>query len=218
VAQVRGLTVPAGSYTVTAFFLGQIPYGNGLVATVTDDRYLPSSVRTTLVFSPNPPSCDLTSSGIDDQGRRFIEVTVRDATSGLASISIIEQNNIIVSVPVFANGIQRALIVRGTKVNQSLSSQLGLEVVNVAGKVTDCDPVAVVLGSRGESRSATVHNVTPDEHLVVIYNGDPGVRNLRVRVNRETWQMLGLRPGEVRTLDIASALKSNGHKTVTLTA
>ena len=218
VAQLRGLTVPSGTYTVTAYFLGQIPYGAGLFATVTDDRYNPSSVRSTLVFNPNPPSCDLTNAGIDDQGRRFIEVTVRDAVSGLASVSTTEMNNLTVNIPTFANGLQTALIVRATKVDQSQSSQLGLEVVNVAGKITDCDPVAVVLGGRGESRSTTVENVVPEEHFVVVYNGDPGIRSLRVRVNRHTWQINGLRPGEVRTLDIAQALKANGRNTVTLTA
>ena len=170
------------------------------------------------MFNPTPPSCDLTNAGTDAQGKRFIEVTVRDAVSGLASVTTTERRNLTVSIPSFVNGLRAGLILRATRINQAVGGQVGFEVVNVAGKITDCDPVSVVVGGAGEPRSATVHNVTPTEHFVVVYNDDPGLRSLRVRVNHRTWQIHGLRPGEVRTLDIAQALNAKGRNTVTVTA
>jgi hypothetical protein len=39
---------------------------------------------------------------------------------------------------------------------------------------------------------------------------------LRVKVNQYTWRVRGLRPGEVRTLDIARALHFDEPNTITL--
>jgi hypothetical protein len=219
VAQLRGLTVPPGTYNLTAYFLGKVPHSTGAFGTVVDDRYAPSSISTRIVFAPTPPACDLTNAGIDPvTQQRFIEVTVQDPSSGLVSVSTTELVNATVSLPDFVNGVQTPLIVRAIKIDQTLPSQLGLEVVNAAGSVTFCDPVAVVVGGRGEPKSATVTNIKPQEHFVVIYNGKPGIRTLHVKVNHLTWQVRQLRPGEVRTLDIARALNPKGPNTVTVTA
>jgi hypothetical protein len=224
VAQLRIPTgaVPAGTYTLTAYFLGKVPHDTGAFGMVTDDRYSASSATTTITFDPSPPACDLTNAGIDGQGQAFIEVSVGDGNSGLVSVNTTELVNATVSIPSFANGVlsppNAPLVVRATKVDQTQGAQLGLEVVNAAGSITDCDPVAVAVGGRGEPRTVTVKSVKPKEHFLVIYNGSPGIRNLQVKVNRFTWEVRELKPGEVRTLDIARALNARGTNTVKLTA
>jgi transglutaminase-like putative cysteine protease len=72
------------------------------------------------------------------------------------------------------------------------------------------------LDSRGVHSKITVYDVKPEEHFVVIYNGQPGLSGLRVKVNQSTWRVRGLRPGEVRTLDIARALHFDEPNTITL--
>jgi hypothetical protein len=216
VAQLRGLTVPAGTYKLTAYFLGKVPHdGIETFATLVDDRYSASSVTTTVAFDPAPARCDLTPPSI---AGGFIEVTVEDRNSGLVSVTATELVNATLTfTPArFVNGYRGVVTARATKIDRALSSQLGLQVVNAAGKVTYCDPVSVVLDSRGVHSKITVYDVKPEEHFVVIYNGQPGLSGLRVKVNQYTWRVRGLRPGEVRTLDIARALHFDEPNTITL--
>jgi hypothetical protein len=214
VGRLSGLTVPPGSYSVTVRFLGQVPYDDtGLTANIVDERYSPSSATTTLVVDRTPPRCDLTSV---DPDKQIIAVEIQDASgSGLASVSATELVNATLSIPTYDAGVLSALKVTATKIDPNLASQLGLEVVDVAGNVTFCDPVAVLVGA---PRSVTIRDVKSSEHFVVIYNGRPGLHGLQVKVNRRTWHVQGVRPGEVRTLDIAPALYTDDHNTVILTA
>ena len=57
VAQLRGLNLPAGTYTVTAYFLGVIPFDTGKVANPSDERYSASVVSKTVVADVVRPSC-----------------------------------------------------------------------------------------------------------------------------------------------------------------
>ena len=217
VAQLGGFSVPAGSYTLTARFLGLIPLGNGQSTTITDDRYSESSTATgsNVVPDVTQPSCDLTF--VDPNGS-YIQVTVQDLESGLQSIGVTEANNVTIDPFTYSAGLQTPVVITARKVIAGQPSQLGLEVTDVAGNVTRCDPIAVQVGGSGESHSVTVHNVRQTEHFVSIYNGRPGLRRLRVTVNNRVYQIHHLGPGEVRTLDIAGALHGGIDNTVTLTA
>jgi hypothetical protein len=53
---------------------------------------------------------------------------------------------------------------------------------------------------------------------VAIYNNTPGLRQLDIRVNGELFRVTRLHNGEVRTIDVAKALKPGTHNTVVLTA
>jgi hypothetical protein len=207
VAQLRGLTLPTGAYTVTAYFLGDIPFDTDKVAKLSDARYLPSSVSTTLVPDKARPTCLITAVGIDPAtGQRFIQVTVQDKDSGLASVSATRLTNATLSIPDYAAGIQTPIVVTAYRVNPALGTVVSLEVVDVAGNVTNCDPALLEVGGRGEARTATASDILPTERYVTVYNGRPGVNRLEIIVNKRTFAVNGLKAGEVRTIDIGKAL------------
>ncbi len=58
----------------------------------------------------------------------------------------------------------------GTKVNQSLASELALQVTDVAGNVTDCDPV--IVNALGLTK-VDVTNVPTAEHVVTVIQRQP---------------------------------------------
>ncbi len=211
VAQLRGLNLPAGSYTVTAYFLSPdkpdgIPFGGGKFS-VSDDRYSPSMATSTLVSDKTGPSCAITAVGTSG-GQRFINITVQDRSpgSGLASVSATRLTNATLSVPDFAVGTQSPLTVTAYRTLSTLGTVISLEVVDVAGNVTNCDPALLEVGGRGEARTATASDILPNERYVTVYNGRPGVSRLEIVVNKRTFEMNGLKAGEVRTIDIAKGL------------
>jgi hypothetical protein len=207
VAQLRGLNVPAGTYTVTAFFLGAIPFDTGGLANLSDERYSASSVSTTLVADKAGPTCSITAVGIDPGTlRRFISITFQDKGSGLASVSATRLTNAVLSIPPYVAGTQAPLIVTAYRVNQALGTVVSLEGVDAAGNVTNCDPALLEVGGRGEARTATASDILPTERYVTVYNGRPGINRLDIVVNKRTFEIDGLKPGQVRTIDIAKGL------------
>ena len=70
-------------------------------------------------------------------------MTAQDTASGIKTIVVTTKVNTNVTWPAFVQGTTSPVVVTGTKINQSLASQLALRVTDVAGNVTDCDPVIV---------------------------------------------------------------------------
>jgi hypothetical protein len=161
------------------------------------------------------PSCAITATGTDASGRKFIEITVEDNESGLASIQVTKSTNANTVVPPFAPGTNDPVVVRSTKIDQSKSSTVELRVTDVAGNVTICDPVIdLVIRERGEPANKSYTGLPAAEHFVTITNGDPGVQRIDVTVNGQTWKLTGLRDNEVRTLDVASAMVAGNNNTI----
>lgn len=165
------------------------------------------------------PSCELTATGTDSAGKKYIEVTAEDDESGIASILVTKSTNANTVVPPFTPGTTDPVVVRGTKINNSKSSSIELRVTDVAGNVTVCDPViTLVVREAGKPESQTHTGIPAIEHNVLIENGDPGVNRLDVTVNGQTWKLTGLKAGQVSTLDVASAMNPGNDNTITLTA
>ena len=163
------------------------------------------------------PVCQVQS--IDPGPPTRLDVFVQDARSGIAGIQVLESANATVAIPSFQAGTNEPLIVTGTKIDQALSSRVRLRVTDLAGNVTDCDPVLTQeVRETGKPDSSTYAGIPPEEHVLTVYNGDPGLRMLAVDVNGRKFNMTGLRPGEERTLDVASAITPGRDSTFTLTA
>jgi hypothetical protein len=62
----------------------------------------------------------------------------------------------------------------------------------------------------------TVAGLTPEQHVVRVQNGTPGLRSVRLTVNGRVLPILILRDGEVRTLDIARFLRPGATNVVRL--
>lgn len=164
------------------------------------------------------PVCELDNMGVDSDGRKYIEVFTQDEGSGLASIDVTKAVNVTVDIPAFSEGATDPVIVRATKVDQDASSQLALEVTDVVGNMTACDPVDVTAGrSRGQPSTYSWDDIPQEWHLVDVQNFDPGLTNIQLRVNGDVYEIAGLKDGESRQLDIAASLH-DGDNSVSLTA
>jgi hypothetical protein len=166
------------------------------------------------------PSCALKLVGTDSTGHTFIQIAVQDSGSGLKSIVVTEHNNANVAVPSFTPATTELLIVTATKINQAKSSQVALQVTDQAGNITNCDPILTEVGRDGPGGapvSETFHHVARGESRLQITNGTPGVSRLKVTVNGRDFEVRGLDDGEVRSLDVGSAMR-RGNNTITITA
>jgi hypothetical protein len=159
-----------------------------------------------------PPSCALTATITGPP--KQIQVTVRDTGSGLASIVVTKAVNDTVSIPSFTAGTTSPVVVTATKVDQSKSSTLALQVKDQAGNVTNCDPTTTTVVR--EPRGQTLSGIDGSEHFLTIQNGTPGLKSLVARVNGTTFAANNLKPGEKRTIDISSALKTGDTNAVQL--
>jgi len=72
--------------------------------------------------------------------------------------------------------------------------------------------------SPGKPASVTVDNLARAEGHVAIRDGTPGIQNVSVVVNGTHFEVEGLRNGEVRTLDVSSAMIPGDANTMTFTA
>ena len=160
----------------------------------------------------NPPSCRLTTTTPS-----YIDVTVQDRETGLATIQVLKSVNATVNVPPFFAGTRSPVVVRATKIDLTKTSNVELQITDVFGNVTRCDPALLTLTSGGESPERLLLDGVPAaEHLVTIDNGTPGLRRISITANGIPFLVSGLRDGETRNVDIESALKSGQSNRVEL--
>jgi hypothetical protein len=181
------------------------------------------------VKDTTPPSCTLTSTGTNAAGEKYVVVTVLDAQSGLKSITVTELTNATAQVGAYRSGITlvptqvdtplhptTAVNVTATKINQSLSSQVALTVVDAVGNTTNCDPVLATLSdpAHGDAGWQVFSNLDQSESKVRITNDRPGLRKVVVVVNGRRFTADNLRADEVRLLDVARAMRPGDDNTI----
>jgi hypothetical protein len=163
-----------------------------------------------------PPSCTLTAvlPGPPTQ----IKVTTQDTGSGLASITPLISTNAVVTFSL-TPGTTDPVVVTGTKIDQSKKAQVMLEVKDVAGNTTTCDPVLTLLvRENGKPVTETLTDIPDIESQITIANGSPGIKNLLVTVNGVAFRVNGLKDFEERSFDVSSAMHEGDNNTITLTA
>jgi hypothetical protein len=160
------------------------------------------------------PACELTG-----KSATGVEVTAEDDGSGIAQIEVTQSVNANVAVPPFTAGTTDPLVVTATKVNPSLKSQVALRVTDVAGNVTECDPVLLLLSKTEHGAvEVTVTDLPDAEHFVTLMNGDPGMRRVAVWVNGERFVERNLAPGEERSFDVAAAMEPGNDNVIAIKA
>ena len=75
-------------------------------ATVTDQAGNVQTIILIVNLDRGPPTWNISASGTDASGRRWLEVTIDDAASGLASVTMAALANAELDIPVFASGAQ----------------------------------------------------------------------------------------------------------------
>jgi hypothetical protein len=148
------------------------------------------------------PSCALT--GVISGPPKQIEITVQDTGSGLGSVVVTTSTNATTPVPAFTVGTTAPVVVTATKVDQSAGAEVALKVTDVAGNVTNCDPLLTTV-ARGDASVQTYTGIPRAESRVLITNGNPGLRTLTVTVNGTAFKV-SLASGATRKLNVSSAM------------
>jgi hypothetical protein len=98
------------------------------------------------------------------------------------------------------------VVVTATKINQSLSSQISLRVLDAAGNVTNCDPREIQVDrTTGVPTVSTFTGVDQVERYLQVSNAAPGLSNVRVTINSTVIELAGLKDNEVRNVDVGPA-------------
>jgi hypothetical protein len=229
-ADLHGASVPAGTYNVQASFPGTIPVDSSVQLSIcagksncsiqlTDDRYQSSNNTTQLTADVTPPSCAITRIGIDATGHRFIQVTVQDTGSGIASVDSTKLLNATLSIPSYVAGVTDPLVITATRQVATSPMQVMLRVSDIAGNITNCDPWLFSVGSEpGVERSETITHLAQGEGKVTIYNQTPGLTRLRLTVDKSrSVEVNDLEDGETRVVDLARFMRK-GNTSITVTA
>lgn len=93
-----------------------------------------------------PPVCPPPTFGTNAQGVPYMQITVQDSDSGLASIVITYAKNITVDIAGFFLGTKLPVVVTGTAIDPLAHIGLTFVATDLAGNQTTCDP-----GSRSSS-------------------------------------------------------------------
>ncbi len=146
-------------------------------------------------------------------------VTIQDADTGLASIVVTQSDNADTPVPPFAAGTNDPVTVTATKIDQSRSAHVTILATDLAGNTVTCDPViSLVQRSTKVDPQNTRVRVPQAENKIQIINGAPGLRTVNALVNGVNFKITGLRNGEVRTIDVSSAMRPGNKNVIYLKA
>ena len=102
----------------------------------------PASPPASAQADVTPPECELVR-----VTATTLRIRVRDGGSGLADVRVLRAKNATVNVPDFAAGFQRVVFVTAEKLDEAQRSTVVLEVEDVAGNVTTCDPVLTTVST-----------------------------------------------------------------------
>jgi hypothetical protein len=143
-------------------------------------------------------------------------ITLQDADSGLQSIVATQSDNADTPVPPFTVGTNDPVTVTATKINQSQSAHVTLQATDVSGNVTTCDPVIALIQRNAQSDPQDSRFKVPAaENRILVMNGTPGLKNFEATVNGIKFKVTGLKDGENRAINVASAMHA-GNNIVTV--
>jgi hypothetical protein len=166
-----------------------------------------------------PPVCPPPTFGTNASGQPYMQIVVQDADTGLASIEVTYTKNITVDIAGFFFGTTSPVVVTGTAIDPLAHIGLTFIATDLAGNQTTCDPIVTrVIRENGRPADQTFTDLPDFESKVTVSNGSPGVRTMDVVVNGITFKLTGLGAGEIRTIDVASAMLPGNGNVISLTA
>ncbi|MDP9492025.1 MAG: hypothetical protein M3P42_07495 [Actinomycetota bacterium] len=164
-----------------------------------------------------PPVCPPPTFGTNAQGVPYMQLTVQDSDSGLASIEVTYTKNITVDIAGFFFGTTSPVVVTGTAIDPLAHIGLTFIATDLLGNQTTCDPIVTrVVRENGKPADQTFTGLPDFESKVTVSNGSPGVRTMDIVVNGITFKLTGLRAGEIRTIDVASAMLPGNDNVISL--
>lgn len=160
------------------------------------------------VVDVTPPRCGPASAPRTCGVSTCIQIPIQDQGSGLAEIQVTRNDNAdVTGTDDFTPGTKEEVVVTATKRNELLLSRVQLLVTDVAGNSRSCDPVLTqVLRANGKPLHETYTGIPQEEHVVTIWNGNPGLKNLEILVNGRRYRVPKLDDGQEQTLDVSAAM------------
>jgi hypothetical protein len=206
-------SIAAGGATVAlAAFTYTVVVPNDAVAAVEGLNF--GNVR------DGPPVCPPPTFGTNANGVPFMQISVQDSDTGLASIQVTYAKNITVDIspnPFF--GTKNPVTVTGTAIDPSAHIGLTFIATDLNGNQVTCDPIVTkVVRENGKPADQTFTGLPDFESKVTVANGSPGVKSINIVVNGITFKLTGLEAGEVRTLDVASAMLPGSDNVISMSA
>ncbi len=125
---------------------------------------------------------------------------------GLQSVEpIIAENVSLSGLPIMV-GTTNPVQVLATKVDPSIRSRIELRACDPVQCLL-CDPVlTLTTRDTGKPVREVIADLPEAESKVTVRNGTPGLRNLLIEVNGESFKINGLKDGAELTIDVASAM------------
>jgi hypothetical protein len=174
----------------------------------------------TLTVSPpdtTPPTCTIVAQGKNPSGAAFIRFRVDDVGRGLDRSQVVYVRNASVQIDPFSPGALGPVYVLATAVDHTKSLGVTVDFFDLAGHRATCDPVVLsVARVDDQAQDETFTDLPQAESRVTIFNGDPGMRKVLLIVNGTKFKELDLQAGEVRRLDVASAMRPGTDNTITV--
>ena len=161
-----------------------------------------SALSTTRSFAQEPPAVDERSPEceiirIDPGPPTTLRIRVRDGGSGLASVTVRRDKNATVNVSAFTPGVKTVVFVTAEKIDEGSPANVVLEVEDVAGNTTVCDPVLTTLSAdvpEGFSLSANYPNPFNPTTQITFQLAEPS--DVRLSVYDVTGREVALLVGE----------------------
>jgi len=171
-----------------------------------------------VIADDTPPRCELTA--VFPGPPLAIQVTTQDTgPAGLKEINILELVNATVTIPPFTPGTTAEVIVDAVKINNALAAHLTLEVLDVSGNRTECDPVLTEqVRSTGKPVTATFTDLPDTDTQVRIINSTPGLKHLDIVVNGHKIKVNGMVDDEVIDIDCTQFMVPGDNNVYELTA
>lgn len=107
----------------------------------------------------------------------------------------------------------------GTPATVTVSSTGAVTVTNAGTCSNAFDPLLTSsIRQAGQPQTDIYNGIDQSESRLTVYNGKPGLSNLKIQVNGTTFTANNLQDGQQQVLDISSALTAGGNNTVTVTS
>jgi hypothetical protein len=146
------------------------------------------------------------------------QMTFQEVAEGMATISIVKAVNVTVDIPYFAPGTTDPVVATLTKIDQTQPARILLRGCSTCSCCAMGDPVVTTLKlNTGRWATQKFGNLGEAEYFVNVQNGHLGLRELTVEMNGKPFELRKLRDGEMRNLNVSSAMIEGGHNVVILT-
>lgn len=208
-------TNTGGVYDMAVCYLGATLPGT-YPAAPSDCKY--DNFKTVPQNDDTPPHCPTPSFFTNADGQWSAKAIFQDA-GGIDDLHVVDITNAVATIdPTYYSGTTDPVTLIASKIDNHSPARVVVQVSDVAGHVTTCDPVlTTVRAGAAHAARQSFHRLSRHESRVRIRNARHGLKRLVVTVNGHRFVARHLHAGERRTLHIRKALtKAGRHNRVTL--